>query len=396
MKFFLFISSLYPLLTLAQPEQNNFIAGKTSGILPYLKYGLGEDRLGGAKMTFLDTNVVIKVVDSTKDDYKVQLSKYHFAYMPKGNFKKEGNIQIQPYYLTNKLRVYGDNKFDYVSVILDEQLPYRSIQEINPSRIIVDVFGATSNTNWITQLSTAKEVKNIYYEQPEDDVFRIVIELNHAQHWGYSIYYEEKKLMIRVKRQPEVLNLENPEVLNLENLKIAIDAGHGGQNGGAEGTNSHIAEKNYTLLFAKELKNALLNEKAVVFMTREKDTTLSMPERIMMLRELQPDLLISLHLNSDKQDTVQGVSTYYRYIGFRPLTQFVLNRMKELGLKEYGNIGNFNFSLNGPTDYPNCLIEIAFLSNKEDEEKILDPEFHKKVAEKIIAGIKDWLQSLQK
>jgi N-acetylmuramoyl-L-alanine amidase len=53
----------------------------------------------------------------------------------------------------------------------------------------------------------------------------------------------------------------------------------------------------------------LLNEGATVFMTREKDTTLSMPERIMTLREQQPDFLISLHLNSSDYDTVQGVST---------------------------------------------------------------------------------------
>ena len=130
-------------------------------------------------------------------------------------------------------------------------------------------------------------------------------------------------------------------------------------------------------------------------MTREKDTTLSMPERIMMLREQQPDFLISLHLNSSDYDTVQGVSTYYRYIGFRPLTQFILKRMQDLGLKEYGNVGSFNFGLSGPTDYPNCLIEIAFLSNKEDEKRIRNPIIHKDVAEKIVAGIKDWPKSLQ-
>ena len=72
----------------------------------------------------------------------------------------------------------GDDKYDYVSIALDEKLPYRSIQQINPSRIVVDVFGASANTNWITQRSSAKEVKNVYYEQIEDDVFRVIIELN--------------------------------------------------------------------------------------------------------------------------------------------------------------------------------------------------------------------------
>src|SRR5262245_49710679 len=49
--------------------QNSFFIGKTNGPLTFIKYGLGEDRLGGAKMGFLDSNIVIKVVDSVKDDY---------------------------------------------------------------------------------------------------------------------------------------------------------------------------------------------------------------------------------------------------------------------------------------------------------------------------------------
>jgi len=70
--------------------------------------------------------------------------------------------------------------------------------------------------------------------------------------------------------------------------------------------------------------------------------------------------------------------------------------MLELGLNNFGNIGAFNFSLSGPTEYPNCLVEVAFLSNAEDEQKILDEKFQKNVAKKIYKGIKDWLKTLNK
>jgi len=112
----------------------------------------------------------------------------------------------------------------------------------------------------------------------------------------------------------------------------------------------------------------------------------------MMLRQYNPDLLVSIHLNSTSSDTVQGTSTYYRYIGFRPLSEAILNRMLSLGLKEFGNVGNFNFALSGPTDYPNALVEVAFLSNEKDEKKILNPKFHKAVAQKIYLGIVDWIK----
>ena len=289
--------------------------------------------------------------------------------------------------MTGSWTVYADSLFDYVSIGLDEKLPYRSVMKINPSRIEIDVFGVISNTNWITQLSNTKEIKNAWYEQPEDDVMRVFIDLKHQQHWGYSIFYTDKnRLTIRVKRQPEKLNLRN--------LVIAVDAGHGGDNSGASGVTTNILEKEYTLLIAQELSKELTKKKASVLMTRVQDTTLSMFERITFLKKYNPDMLISVHLNSASRESARGTSTYYRYVGFRPLSKAILNRMLQLDLDEFGNIGSFNFSLSGPTDYPNCLVEVAFLSNKEDEKKILDPKFHKKVAQKIVAGIEDFLKEL--
>ncbi len=367
--------------------QQSFLTGKTTGPLPFLEYGLGDDRLGGAKMTFLDSNIVMKVVDSVKDDYKVKLSINHYGWLAKTSFKEDNSIRILPYYLTGSWKVYGDDKYDYVTVSVDERLPYRSIQEINPSRVIVDIFGITSNTNWITQLSTVKEIKNAYYEQIEDDVFRIIIELKHPQHWGYFIFYDDKKLVIRVKRQPA-----KPDITK---LFVAIDAGHGGTNTGTPGITPNVIEKEYTLKIAKEVEKYFKSKKIKTFMTRTNDTDLTMIDRTLMLRQQDPDILISIHLNSAGSDTVKGVSTYYRYIGFRPLSQAILKRMQELKLKEWGNVGAFNFSLSGPTEYPNCLLEVAFLSNREDEKKILNPKFRKLVAQKIYLGVNDWLKNLK-
>ena len=66
--------------------------------------------------------------------------------------------------------------------------------------------------------------------------------------------------------------------------------------------------------------------------------------------------------------------------------------MLELDLKEYGNTGSFNFMLNSPIEYPNALVETLFISNPEDEMKILDENFQQQIAEKIVLGIKDFLE----
>ncbi|RYG27031.1 MAG: N-acetylmuramoyl-L-alanine amidase, partial [Chitinophagaceae bacterium] len=348
-KTLLYFLLCFPLLAVAQ-DTTKALMIQTVGKLPFLKYGLGEDRLGGAKMTYLDSGVVMRVVDSVNTDYKVQLSGNHFAYIAKANTQWLPYKVPAPYHLTSSWRVYGDEQFDYVTIGLNERLPYRSIQQISPSRIVVDIFGATSNTNWISQLRSAKEIKNAWYEQTDDDVMRVYIELTHVQHWGYHIHYDStgQKLVIRVKRPPKDLKIRK--------LKIAIDAGHGGTNIGATGVTSKITEKEYTLKISHALNKLLKRKRIETFMTRGKDTTLGMPERVEMLKTESPDLLISIHLNASGNMLVKGTSTYYRYIGFRTLSQAILKRMLELPLMETGNVGGFNFALNGPTDYPNCLV----------------------------------------
>jgi len=111
-----------------------------------------------------------------------------------------------------------------------------------------------------------------------------------------------------------------------------------------------------------------------------------------MLQNAMPELLVSLHFNSSANTDVKGVTTFYKHIGFKPLTTALLNRLLQLDLSEFGNVGNFDFALNAPTDFPNALVEIAFLSNAEDEKKIIDPRFQKSVAKKIYKGIRDWLK----
>jgi N-acetylmuramoyl-L-alanine amidase len=378
----------------AASAQDSVWLARTTGQLPFIEYGIGDDRLGGAKIGYLDSNIVMRIVDSFGTDYKVRLSTYHSAYIAKSSLVLVGKEVNRPVahnpHLSGNIKVYGDTASDYVAISLDDRYPYRSIQLLDPSRIAVDVFGITSNTNWIIQLRSAKEVRNTWYEQPEDDVLRVYIQLKHAQHWGYSLSYDStgRKLVMRVRRQPAVLDIRK--------LRIAIDAGHGGDNAGASGVNSNVPEKDYTLLIAGQLRKTL---KAAgvknVFMTRTADTSLSMPDRIQMLKAYDPDLLVSIHLNSANSDTVHGTSTYYRYIGFRPLSQAILDRMLTLGLREFGNVGSFNFALSGPTDYPNALVEVAFLSNPEDEKKIMKPAFRKAVAQKIYLGIMDWLNQIK-
>lgn len=354
----------------------------TTGKLPQLAYSTGEDRLGSAKMGYIDTMVVMKVLDTVEDLYKVQLSALHYAYLEKSFAQNYHDTTLSPA-LCESWKVNGSDKVDSVSISLSGRVPYKTWMEINPARIKVELYNVQSNTNWITQLSTAKAVKNVWYDQIESDVMLITIELAKQQHYGYSIGYNGRSLLLKIKRVPATADLKK--------LTIAIDAGHGGTNLGASGSTG-ILEKNYTLLFAKELQKILKKQKVNVLMVRETDTTIENKDRVLWGQQNQPDLFISFHLNSSGKSYTRGVSTYYKHIGYRSFTQSLLKRLLEIkGLGEFGNIGSFNFTPIQPTDYPSCLVEIAFLSNKEDEKMIMDPKFRTKVANQVFLGIKDWL-----
>ena len=220
---------LVSMVSCAQETAKPFWLAKTTGKLPSLSYGLGDDRLGGAKMGYLDTNVVLKIIDSTKDLFLVQLSKNHTAYIAKEYVVVDTITKLKPYYLTDSWYVKGtDSCYDIASISIDEHLPYKSWMEISPSKIMIDIYGAQSNTNWITQLQNLKEIKNIYYNQVEDDVIRITIELVHQQHWGYTIGYSKKALVKASCFLVKAITLSFPEstksleiaALDLSNLEV--------------------------------------------------------------------------------------------------------------------------------------------------------------------------------
>lgn len=384
MRMMVVIFLLITLTATAQKQNDSFLLARTSGRMAMLASGLGQDRLGGAKLGYLDTAVLLKIIDSSKELYHVQLSKSHTAYINKYDIRIDTSIKKRPFYLTSSFTVKGDELYDYVNITLDEKLPYKSWMDIDPAKIFLEIYGVQSNTNWITQLRSVKEIKEVYFNQTEDDVVRVTIELKHKQPWGYSVYFKNNTLSVRIRRQPLSLKVNK--------LFIAVDAGHGGSNDGAVGATSKGFEKTYSLRYANELEKYLRKKGATVVMTRTADTTITNTDRVLMLQAAMPDILVSLHFNSSANTDVKGVSTYYKHTGFRSLSFSLLNRLLQLDLSEFGNVGNFNYTLNAPTDFPNALVEVAFLSNAEDEKKIMDPRFQKSVAKKIYKGIKDWLK----
>jgi N-acetylmuramoyl-L-alanine amidase len=91
---------------------------------------------------------------------------------------------------------------------------------------------------------------------------------------------------------------------------IAIDAGHGGKDPGTIGRTNNTREKDVTLAAALALRTALERRGYVVAMTREGDEYLTLPERVGVARRAEADLFISLHADSSPNAETKGASIY--------------------------------------------------------------------------------------
>jgi N-acetylmuramoyl-L-alanine amidase len=236
-------------------------------------------------------------------------------------------------------------------------------------------------------------VENVTWKQIATDQFRMLITLNHP-HWGHDIDYANGMLRVKIRRPPSKLSRDSV----LSGLTIAVDAGHGGDSKGAVGATGAL-EKDITILIARHLESILKSKGAKVVLTRRENEGPSSNERIERIIRSGAQLLVSVHCNSVSESAdplaTNGVSTYYRHIGFQSLSQSIYEKMLTLNLQQFGIVGSFNFVLNSLTQMPNVLVETAFLSHPEDEMLLLDDGFRKKIASQITAGLEDFMRKNQ-
>lgn len=358
----------------------------------FLNSGSGTDRLGGARLGFLERGVRLEVVGQYGSFYRVRLSDNMEAYLPARFAELLPDGTPPPRSLTGSATVTGTDQFDMVTLSLGQRLPYIARMRTHPHVIEIDIFGADSNTNWITHRESAKGIRSVSWDQIGTHHYRLYIHLEYDVHWGYHVGYGVgSSLRIQVQRPPVLLSASQP----LEGTVIAVDAGHGGRSRGALGATG-AQEKDIVLDISKKVRDRLGQAGARVFMTRDRDVDISMTDRSEMLIASDARLLVSIHANSigsaTNPDAIYGTSSYYRHDVFQPLAQLVHNRMLELPLSDFGLIGSFNFSLNALTHIPNVLVETAFVSHPVDEMKLLDPDFQDRMAEKIVEGLSDYFR----
>jgi len=180
---------------------------------------------------------------------------------------------------------------------------------------------------------------------------------------------------------------------------IVLDAGHGGRDGGCVGINGSI-EKELNLKYVLTLKEKLVDYGYKVVLTRKSDEGLYSPfaenkklsdmnRRMEIIKEANPSLVISIHMNSFSDNSVCGANSFYKIddeasIKCANLIQSSLHNYCGVRSKE-AKKGDY-FMLNC-SYYTSVLIECGFLSNVEEENKLNSDEYSDKFTDAIAKGL---------
>jgi N-acetylmuramoyl-L-alanine amidase len=178
--------------------------------------------------------------------------------------------------------------------------------------------------------------------------------------------------------------------------RIIIDVGHGGKDTGAIGINN-IQEKDVVLSIANTILrlNNDLEKPLDIYLTRYRDTLISLSDRTKLTKALKADLFVSMHCNHSENPDARGIEVYtsekrgkYSEESVWAAFQLQDELNKKLGFESRGvKFGNFQV-LRETIDYcPSILIELGFLSNEDDAKYLLKEGKTFALALKILNGL---------
>jgi N-acetylmuramoyl-L-alanine amidase len=222
--------------------------------------------------------------------------------------------------------------------------------------------------------------------------------------------------------------------------RIVLDPGHGGKDPGTVNRRLGLQEKDITLDISKRL-NAILNEhkEFEIILTRPRDEYVPLEERAAIANSNQGDIFVSIHTNSAPRLTARGVESYYLNVTADPramevaaqenamssksmaemrtilnqilqnskisesriLSQFIQKSMVANLQRKYDAIEDLGvkkapFYVLLGAQMPSALVEVSFLSNRDEAQRLNSPEYRQAVAAGLYLGIINFIQSLGK
>jgi len=334
---------------------------------------------------------------------------------------------------------------DSTRVVLDlSGTAQHSLQVLkNPDRVVLDVVGARLSGGVRTAPAGTGAVKQVRMARRPSGELRIVLDLNRPisaksflaapnNRYGYRLVIDlgvsqGVDTPVKVEHAP-------PEA---RDLIIAVDAGHGGEDPGAIGKNG-TREKDVVLAIAKELALKINSETGMkAVLTRDGDYFVPLRDRMRRARAQSADLFVSIHADSIRDRRVDGSSVYIlsqrgatdeasRWLAEREnasdliggvslddkddvlasvlldlsqsaslsasqvAAERVLHQLNRVGEIRKPQVQQARFMVLKSPDIPSMLVETAYISNPQEEQRLRGAAHQAKLAAAIHQGVHDY------
>ena len=186
---------------------------------------------------------------------------------------------------------------------------------------------------------------------------------------GYNLYLSDKK----------------------EKKVIVIDVGHGGQDFGA--TKGELNEKNLASEIAKKIKEMHSDSDVEIHFTRTNDEFISLNDRTNLINNLNPDLVISLHINNTKNTNASGFEVFISdktdlLDKNKEFAEKLSSKLSKTQLRNRG-LKTAPFWILKNSICPSMVVELGFISNENDRNFIASEKGQTEIAKHIVAFISE-------
>lgn len=185
---------------------------------------------------------------------------------------------------------------------------------------------------------------------------------------------------------------------------VLVNAAHGGENNG--NVVDELQEKQITLEVGKKLEKLSKPGEIGFFLIREEDVDISNENRANMIKRIQPDMVIDLHVNADPDnERTFGTAVVYNDAFYRPgmtnvevadfIEKQVVMAIQGKALGVVADNGQ-KYPMLSMVQVPAVSVEMGFLTNKQEAELLKKENYQKKIAEGIYKGIQSVREELEK
>lgn len=203
---------------------------------------------------------------------------------------------------------------------------------------------------------------------------------------------DAKAIKITITRgQQDAIITQKPIKRGTSKGKIVIDAGHGGSDYGAirEGIN----EKDITLEITQRVDAILRSKGYKVALVRSDDTFVSLEDRVAFSEAQEPEIFVSIHVNSAVSNDPSGIETHWYHDYSKDLAEVIHKHMiKQIPSSKDRGLFKSKFYVINHTTVPAVLCEIGFLSNPEERNELITESRKQKTAKAIAEGIIEYLR----